>query len=88
MNGKGIEFNRETGRFETDWGWMKFDFQTGSVEVWGPCVNEWLDTDRAVSVAGDFAPYCHGQLEMALALAIHYQYAAWKGARQLCAVGA
>jgi hypothetical protein len=40
-----------------------------------------------VKVAGDFAPFCHGQLGMALALAIHNQYAAWVGSRQLLALG-
>ena len=81
-NRNGIEFNRETGRYETRWGWIRLNFQTGDVEVYGPNVNEWFHADRAMQTAGLYAAHCPTP-GMAVALAIHYQHAAWRGSREL-----
>jgi len=85
MLSKGIVFNNGTGRYETDYGWFQFNFTTGEVLVEAPGANEWFDADRAMGTAQMFMRYSPTP-GMALALAIHGQYAAWKGARSLMKV--
>ena len=85
MRPAGIRYNPEAGRYETPWGWIKLEFATSEIQVYGPGVNEWFDAQRALRSAGLFASYADPG--MAAALAIHGQYAAWKGARELVGQG-
>lgn len=77
----GIRYDEQSGRYETPWGWIKLDFATSEVQVYGPGVNAWFRPDEAVKTAGLFAACA--SLGMAVALAIHGQYAAWQGAREI-----
>ena len=79
---EGIRYDEQTGRYETPWGWIKLDFSTGDCQVSGPGVDEWFRPEEVVKTAGLFGPYTSSP-GMAVALAIHQQYAAWKGAQQL-----
>jgi hypothetical protein len=78
---EGIRYDEQAGRYETPWGWIKLDFATNDVQVYGPGVNEWFDPGEATRTAALFTAYASPG--MAVAMAIHQQYAAWKGAQQL-----
>ena len=82
---EGIRYDERSGRYETPWGWIKLDFATKEAQVYGPGVNEWFRPDKAVKTAGLFAAYASPG--MAVALAIHGQYAAWQGSRELVGKG-
>lgn len=82
----GIRYDEESRRYETPWGWIRMDFATGDVQIYGPGVNGWFDPREAERTAALFTAYASPG--MAMALAIHQQYAAWKGARQIVAAGA
>lgn len=78
---QGIRYNAEAGRYETPWGWIKLDFAANEIQVYGPGVSEWFDPREAARTASLFTTYASPG--MGLALAIHQQYAAWKGSREL-----
>lgn len=82
MKNTAIYFDKESGEFKTPWGFVKCNFTTGEVSVSGPAVHDWYDSDKAIRTATLFAGYCESP-GMAFTLAVHQQYAAWKGARSL-----
>lgn len=84
---QGIRYDEAQRRYETGWGWIKLDLSAGDVQVFGPGVNEWFDADKAVRTAALFSAYAPS-LGMAVALAVNEQYGAWKGTRELVAMGA
>lgn len=79
-----ITYNAELKRFDAPWGWMRFNFETGDVQVCGPTPDAWFNAEAAVKTASLFSGYCE-TLGMALALAIHQQYAAFRGGQILVA---
>jgi len=82
MTEKAIWFDKESGKFITPWGWVKLNFTTGQADVYGPGAPEWYDGEKAIRTATLFSPHCEST-GMAFTLAVHQQYAAWKGARSL-----
>ena len=80
--GDGIVYNREKGCFETPWGRIHLNFNTGEIKVVGPEANKWFDADRALNTASMFVRFCDSP-GMAIALAIHGQWAAYQGSRSL-----
>lgn len=81
----GIRYDEQSGRYETPWGWIRLNFATNEVQVYGLGVNAWFRPDEAVKTAGLFATYASPG--MAVALAIHGQYAAWRGSMELVGKG-
>lgn len=79
-----ITYNAELGRFDAPWGWMRFNFETGDVQVYGPNPSAWFNAAAALEAASLFAEHCK-PLGMAVALAIHQQYAAYRGGQTLAA---
>jgi hypothetical protein len=79
---RGIVYDADAGIYRTDWGTVKMNVTTGLVEVRGPSPEKWLDLDAALKTAALFAGECPN-VGMALAIAIHMQFAAWKGALSL-----
>ncbi len=80
----GIRYNLEANRYETPWGWIRPDFAASEIQVYGPNISEWFDAREALRLADLLSAYT--SKGMAVALAIHQQYATWKGSQQLACV--